>query len=145
MLCIHTSKRGNTQASCDRPCFLWLDQVKTGSIVKCLRAVVTEAEKHIKSCIVSANTFVFPPSFVPFAFSFSLYLNHFYPSFFHSPKVCEGKGFVCEFCQQSEIIFPFELQKVSSCPGKRGERESQRGERERNRDRQTDRQREGRE
>ena len=32
--------------------------------------------------------------------------------------LCRGKGFVCEFCQKSEdIIFPFELYKVSKCKG----------------------------
>ena len=32
--------------------------------------------------------------------------------------LCRGKGFVCEFCQNSEdIIFPFELHKVRKCGG----------------------------
>jgi run domain Beclin-1 interacting cysteine-rich containing protein len=32
-----------------------------------------------------------------------------------SCPLCQGKGFVCEFCNQSEIIFPFELKKVTKC------------------------------
>ena len=33
--------------------------------------------------------------------------------------LCQGKGFVCEFCQRPEdILFPFETSKVSSCQGK---------------------------
>ena len=32
--------------------------------------------------------------------------------------ICQGKGFVCEFCKNSQdIIFPFEVNKVSSCKG----------------------------
>lgn len=32
--------------------------------------------------------------------------------------VCQGKGFVCEFCKNSnDIIFPFEANKVSTCRG----------------------------
>ena len=35
-----------------------------------------------------------------------------------SCPVCQGKGFVCEFCiNTQDIIFPFEAQKVSSCKG----------------------------
>ena len=94
MLCIHTSKLGNTRASCDQPCFLWLDQVKTGSIVKCLRAVVTEAEKHIKSCIVSATYLVlfFLPSFVPFTFSVLSVLNLFTLLFSLSLRYARERG-----------------------------------------------------
>jgi run domain Beclin-1 interacting cysteine-rich containing protein len=32
-----------------------------------------------------------------------------------SCPLCQGKGFVCEFCFNPEIIFPFELSKVSVC------------------------------
>lgn len=35
-----------------------------------------------------------------------------YPCFL---QVCLGKGFVCEFCCSPEIIFPFELSKISMC------------------------------
>ena len=32
--------------------------------------------------------------------------------------LCRGKGFVCEFCQNSnDIIFPFELHKIRKCRG----------------------------
>jgi run domain Beclin-1 interacting cysteine-rich containing protein len=34
--------------------------------------------------------------------------------------LCRGKGFVCEFCQNSDdIIFPFELNKIRKCKGER--------------------------
>ena len=36
-----------------------------------------------------------------------------------SCPLCQGKGFVCEMCDNAnDIIYPFELNKVSSCPGK---------------------------
>lgn len=33
-------------------------------------------------------------------------------------QLCQGKGFVCEFCSSPDIIYPFELDKVSTCSGK---------------------------
>ncbi|XP_060070855.1 run domain Beclin-1-interacting and cysteine-rich domain-containing protein-like [Ylistrum balloti] len=30
---------------------------------------------------------------------------------------CQGLGFFCEMCHDKEVIFPFELQKVTVCPG----------------------------
>ncbi|XP_003383267.1 PREDICTED: run domain Beclin-1-interacting and cysteine-rich domain-containing protein-like [Amphimedon queenslandica] len=34
-----------------------------------------------------------------------------------SCPLCKGKGFVCEYCQNEEdILYPFELKRVSSCP-----------------------------
>ncbi|XP_033760801.1 run domain Beclin-1-interacting and cysteine-rich domain-containing protein-like isoform X1 [Pecten maximus] len=30
---------------------------------------------------------------------------------------CQGLGFFCEMCHDKEVIFPFELQKVTICPG----------------------------
>lgn len=32
-----------------------------------------------------------------------------------SCPVCQGKGFVCEFCNSDDVIFPFEANKVSTC------------------------------
>jgi hypothetical protein len=32
-------------------------------------------------------------------------------------EVCSAKGFICDICNSNEIIFPFELQKVSRCGG----------------------------
>ena len=32
-------------------------------------------------------------------------------------QLCQGKGFVCEFCSSPDIIYPFELDKVSTCSG----------------------------
>ncbi|XP_076435294.1 run domain Beclin-1-interacting and cysteine-rich domain-containing protein-like isoform X2 [Babylonia areolata] len=34
----------------------------------------------------------------------------------NSCPLCQGLGFICEICQETEVIFPFQLQQVSRCP-----------------------------
>ena len=32
-------------------------------------------------------------------------------------QLCQGLGFICEVCQGTEVIFPFQLNDVAVCPG----------------------------
>ena len=57
-------------------------EVKSGTKMKYLRAMLADGIAHIKSC-----------------------------------PLCMGKGFVCELCDDQDIIYPFESNKVSTCRG----------------------------